>query len=121
MGRVQRYSFDAAELDQTVAHVGKLPILTRRVFVGDLKSSIRFLDYSLIPPGADIGRHTHGIDNEELYLIIAGHGLMYVDGDTFEVSCGDCVINRPGGTHALKNIGETGLKLMVIEIARRNG
>jgi mannose-6-phosphate isomerase-like protein (cupin superfamily) len=108
------------QLDQTLAHGGRSPILTQRVFVGDAKNSIRFIDYSLLPPGSDIGKHTHGMDNEELYLIIAGRGLMYVDGETFEVGCGDCIINRPGGTHALENIGNTDLKMIVIEIVCRN-
>jgi mannose-6-phosphate isomerase-like protein (cupin superfamily) len=120
MGDVRRYSFNSVQFDQTVAHGGKLPILTRRIFVGDAMSSIRFIDYSLLPPGSEIGRHTHGIDNEELYLILAGNGLMYVDGETFEVGHGDCIINRPGGTHALENIGDTELKLMVIEVVSRN-
>jgi mannose-6-phosphate isomerase-like protein (cupin superfamily) len=120
MERLPKYSFDSAQLDQAVAHGGKSPILTQRVFVGDPTSSIRFIDYSLLPPGSDIGRHTHETDNEELYLIVAGRGAMFVDGKTFEVGCGDCVVNRPGGTHGLENTGDTELKMIVIEVVCRS-
>ena len=119
MERPPKYSFDSVELEQTVAHGGRLPILTRRVFVGGRESSVRFIDYSLLPPGADVGTHTHATDNEELYVIVEGRGTMLVDGERFEVHGGDCVINRPGGTHALENTGDADLKMIVIEVACR--
>lgn len=119
MGRRPKYSFSSAQLHETIAHGGKSPILTQRVFVGDVTSGIRFIDYSQLPPGSEIGKHTHETDNEELYVIVAGRGVMVVDGETFEVGCGDCVVNRPGGTHALENTGDTDLKMIVVEIACR--
>ena len=60
----------------------------------------------VLGPGADIGRHTHGPDNEELYVIVSGKGFMVLDGEEFEVGPGDVILNRPGGTHGLKNIAD---------------
>jgi mannose-6-phosphate isomerase-like protein (cupin superfamily) len=69
-----------------------------------------------MPPAADIGRHTHSLDNEEIYIVISGHGLMCLDDHEFAVGPGHVIINRPGGTHALKNTGNTDLRLIVIEV-----
>ena len=68
------------------------------------------------PPGAEIGVHTHANDNEEIYVIVGGSGVMYLDGDLFMVGAGDVVINAPGGTHGLRNTSDADLKLIVIEI-----
>ena len=41
---------------------------------------------------------------------------MYLEEDEFEVEPGHVIVNRPGGTHGLKNIGNTDLKIVVIEV-----
>ena len=78
--------------------------------------ALRFIDMTVIEPGADIGLHAHELDNEELYIILSGKGWMTLDGRTFEVAPGHVVLNRPGGAHALKNIGEEALRILVIEV-----
>jgi mannose-6-phosphate isomerase-like protein (cupin superfamily) len=42
--------------------------------------------------------------------------MMYLDGEEFEVEPGHVIVNRPGGTHGLKNIGNSELKLVVVEV-----
>jgi mannose-6-phosphate isomerase-like protein (cupin superfamily) len=60
-----------------------------------------------VPVNADIGIHTHALDNEEMYIIVSGAGRIHLDGREFEVGAGDGIVNRPSGTHGLVNIGNT--------------
>lgn len=69
-----------------------------------------------MPPGTSIGLHTHTRDNEEFYIVISGSGQMQLEDELFEVSAGHVIVNQPGGTHALRNTGDTELRLVVIEI-----
>ena len=47
--------------------------------------------------------------NEEIYIVMSGRGVMYLDGDQFEAEAGHVIVNRPGGAQALKNIGDVDL------------
>ena len=44
---------------------------------------------------------------------------MELDGEVFEVGPGDVVMNRPGGTHGLKNVSGAELRLVVVEVAAK--
>jgi mannose-6-phosphate isomerase-like protein (cupin superfamily) len=116
MRREQHFCFESQAYEQVIAHNGSLPILFKRVAERARGSACNFIDLSVVPPGADIGRHTHTPDNEEIYVVISGRGLMYLDGEEFEVGPGHVIVNRPGGTHALKNLGDTDLRLVVVEV-----
>jgi mannose-6-phosphate isomerase-like protein (cupin superfamily) len=109
------YRFDDSTFQRVHAHGGEREISFARVLARS-KGSVRFIDLSVLGPGADIGRHTHEADNEELYVIVSGKGWMTLDEREFEVGPGDVVLNRPGGTHALKNIGLEDLRIVVIEV-----
>jgi mannose-6-phosphate isomerase-like protein (cupin superfamily) len=117
--RRQRFSFAGTSFDAVIAHGGGAPILTRRVFEGRDASRCRFVDLTVVPRGADIGVHTHETDNHELYVVIEGRGRMHLDGEEFEVGPGDVIMNRPGGTHGLRNLGEGELKLVVVEVTAK--
>jgi mannose-6-phosphate isomerase-like protein (cupin superfamily) len=108
--------FKSLLLEQTVAHGGCLPVYWRRVLQKDEGAQCNFLDCTVIPPGAEIGVHTHADDNQEFYIIVRGKGCMYLDGESFEVVAGDVVINRPGGTHGLRNTGQDDMALVVLEL-----
>ena len=115
--RYASINFEAA-----VAHGGSAPILFKRLVDRSVSDwSVNFIDASIVPVGADIGVHTHSDDNEEIYVVLSGRGLMFVDGKEFEVSEGDVIMNRPGGTHGLRNIGNIEMRLIVIEIPVRPG
>jgi mannose-6-phosphate isomerase-like protein (cupin superfamily) len=79
-------------------------------------SPCNYVDYAVLPPGATIGVHRHGRD-EELYLVLEGSGVMHRDGEEFRVGPGSLVVNRAGGTHGLRNDGDVPLRLFVVEIA----
>jgi len=109
----QRFSFDSAGFHAEVAHDGHGTILTSRVFRGDDASHCRFVDLSTVPAGSAIGTHTHERDNHELYVIVAGRGLMELDGEVFEVGPGDAVLTRPGSSHGLKQVGKEDLVILI--------
>jgi mannose-6-phosphate isomerase-like protein (cupin superfamily) len=110
------FRYTEIEYESVIAHQGSAPILFRRLTDRSLGSMVNFIDASIVPVNSEIGIHTHEPDNEEIYVVLAGRGLMHVDGRDFEVSAGDVIVNRPGGTHGLRNIGEDALRLIVIEV-----
>jgi mannose-6-phosphate isomerase-like protein (cupin superfamily) len=102
-----------------VAHNGSVPIFSCRVLEGSPPTPWSFVDLVRVPAGADIGLHTHSANNEEIYIIVSGTGRMLVDGEEILVGTGDVIINRPGGSHGLVNVGGTTMHLVVVEAATR--
>jgi len=118
LGRRARNLADLA-LDPVVAHGGEgLVGFCRVLDASDFQGPWNFVDYAVVPPGASIGLHAHG-DDEELYLVLAGEGLMRVDGHELRVRPGHVVLNRPGGRHGLVNDGTEPLRLFVVEVSLR--
>ncbi|VAW84370.1 hypothetical protein MNBD_GAMMA16-1934 [hydrothermal vent metagenome] len=115
MNEKRFYSFSNLEFHEMVAHDGKGAIKTVQVEGQNRKGAFNFIDLTEIPPGNSIGCHTHELDNEEVYVIISGEGRMYSEGVFFMVGAGDVIVNSPGGTHALENVGSDILRLVVLE------
>jgi gentisate 1,2-dioxygenase len=116
MSNGKHFSFESLRFEQVIAHAGTRPICFHRTGARADGCAYNFLDFTVLPVGADIGVHTHEADNEEVYVVISGRGLMHLDGDQFEVEAGHVIVNRPGGTHGLKNTGDEELRLVVIEV-----
>ena len=53
-----------------------------------------------LPPGGATERHYHKI-SEEFYFILAGHGIMEIDGEEREVSVGDGILIPAGAWHQI--------------------
>jgi mannose-6-phosphate isomerase-like protein (cupin superfamily) len=119
MSHERHFCFESLDYEEVVAHGGALPILFRRAAERPRGTVCNFIDLSIVPPGADIGLHTHTPDNEEIYVVISGRGRMRLDDREFDVGPGHVMVNRPGGTHALKNTGDTDLRLVVVEVPVR--
>ncbi len=110
------FKLEKSDLEEVRAHGGRGTILFKRILDGrDLEGAWHFVDYAVLPPGAGIGRHTHGED-EELYLVLEGEGEMELDGETFPVRKGSVILNRRGGTHALRNVSSAPLEIFVVEV-----
>jgi mannose-6-phosphate isomerase-like protein (cupin superfamily) len=90
--------------------VKDVPIFTRE----DLKSKLRFVTYMEIPPKSSIGYHKHG-ENEEVYVILEGMGVMKGEGIEKKVTKGDVVLNQAFQSHGLTNDSEEELKILVFE------
>ncbi len=74
---------------------------------------IRFVHETVVPPGASIGLHAH-TDDEELYLVASGSGVMTLDRAERPIGPGACAIVRTGGSHGLRNTGDEDLVLFVV-------
>lgn len=116
-GGARVMKLDELPLESVVAHGGEGRIGFHRLFEArDVRGPWNFVDYAVLPPGASIGRHRHG-RNEELYLVLEGEGTMQLDGQSFPVRAGHVVLNRPGGEHGLVNTSQAPLRLFVVEVA----
>ena len=108
---------DELSLQSVVAHGGAGRIGFHRLFeAADFAGPWNFVDYAVLPPGASIGTHRHG-RNEELYLVLEGEGTLQLDGRSIPVRAGHVVLNRPGGEHGLVNTSQSPLRLFVVEVA----
>lgn len=55
-------------------------------------------------PGSEQPMHRHP-DAEQVYVIVAGTGLMRVDDEEQEVGPGTLVLIPPAANHAIRNVG----------------
>lgn len=83
-------------------------------FPEDFDSCLRFLHETTLPPGTSIGLHEHE-GNEEIYFVVEGKGEMTVDGETAVMEPGDVCLTKSGSSHTFRNIGNTELRIIVIE------
>jgi mannose-6-phosphate isomerase-like protein (cupin superfamily) len=81
----------------------------------DLETNLQFVLLCILEPGSSIGYHQHG-ENEEVYVILEGSGVMRVNDEVREVIAGDVVLNKPGWSHGLENNGDVLLKVLVFEV-----
>lgn len=100
---------------QKRCHNGKGVISFREVFSeSNFESSLQFIHETSVMPNSTIGYHKH-LNNEEIYYIIDGVGIMTVDGEEKKVTSGDAIITHSGSSHSLKNVGDKELKILVFE------
>ena len=93
---------------------------TTRVFnATDFDTPLKFIDYLEMEPGSSIGNHRHG-ENEEVYVVLSGGGVMVVNGERRVVKTGDVILNKPGWQHGLENTSQESLKLFVFEVEQRS-
>ena len=115
--RLDRVNLAAVALSETVAHAGVGAIrFSRLADASATDGTCNFIDLAVLPPGSSIGRHRHGPDEEEFYLVLEGTGSMWRDGVEFPVGPGDLVRNLPGGSHGLVNTGGVDLRVFVFEV-----
>jgi len=56
----------------------------------------------------------HRLTSSEIYYILEGHGVMYIDNASSEVKAGDTVYIPPHATQWIENTGEGALKFLCI-------
>ncbi len=81
----------------------------------DFDTPCKFIRYVELEPYASIGNHPHSA-NEEVYVVLSGSGVMFVNGESQAVKAGDVILNKPGWQHGLENTSAEPLKLLVFEV-----
>jgi mannose-6-phosphate isomerase-like protein (cupin superfamily) len=66
-----------------------------------------------LEPGASVGEHLHP-ETEELYLVMEGEGVGFLDGESFDVGPGDAWLCKAGHTHGLANPGTAPLAFFAV-------
>jgi uncharacterized cupin superfamily protein len=65
-----------------------------------------------LPPGMwSTPAHVHG-RNEEIFYVLAGSGLSWQDGETYEVRAGDCLVHHVAGKAHTLLAGDDGLDVL---------
>lgn len=108
--------YTAAKQLQESSHGGTGPVDLYEIWGSDnFQSNIDFCDRVVIPPGSTIGYHRHG-NNEEMYILLDGEGMMTIDEKEFTVRKGDMILNPAGGSHGLLNNSDQDIDLVVIQV-----
>ena len=79
----------------------------------EIKARTRLCAELILPPGASIGVHEH-VDEDEIYLIQKGRGMMTDGGKEFEIAAGDAVLTGQGASHSIRNTGSEELVVTAI-------
>ncbi len=74
------------------------------------------LSYSVAMATVEVGQHSykHTLKQAEVYLIIAGKGLMHIDDEEREVNADDAIYIESSRTQWIENIAEESLCFIAI-------
>ena len=74
------------------------------------------LPYSISTARIETGQRSlkHKLDQAEVYLITAGSGYMYVDGEQKSIKTGDMIFIKPQSAQWVENTSEDLLEFIVI-------
>lgn len=110
------HNFLDMKLNDEIIHEGNGLCKNAMVFnEKEIEAPVRFINYSIVPPGCSFGLHKHENDNE-FYIVLNGEGVYYQDGEQVSVKKGDIMMNAPFGEHGIENIGEVDIELLVFEV-----
>lgn len=96
-------------------HGGIGEIFVHKVFRRtDFKGGWDFALRVVMPPNSSMGVHQHE-QNEEMYILLKGEGLMTIEGNKQRVGVGDMILNKPEGTHGLFNDSDRDIELLIVQ------
>ena len=81
----------------------------------EIKARTRLCAELVLSPGASIGVHDH-VDEDEIYIIQKGQGIMTDGGKEIAVEAGDAVLTGQGASHSIKNTGAGDLVVTAVII-----
>jgi lysophospholipase L1-like esterase/quercetin dioxygenase-like cupin family protein len=80
-------------------------------FFADEKDLPFVMRKRVLHKGAGIGLHPQHKD--EIYYIVSGRGSYVLDGKQYDVAAGDALLTRVGSSHALQQVGEEDLVVLL--------
>jgi mannose-6-phosphate isomerase-like protein (cupin superfamily) len=98
--------------DGSASHGGKGEYFVRTLLDDVPRSAFKYIRDLTLYPGSSVGEHLHE-DDEEIYFVISGIGVMVVDGEERIVGPGTVVLTKSGSRHGLKNGGTEDLRIFV--------
>ena len=103
------------EIEKRRAMRGGVGEITVRHYLkpDEIKARTRLCAELVLPPGASIGPHDH-VDEDEIYIIQKGQGLMNDGGKEFPVAAGDAIVTGQGASHSIKNTGSEDLVVTAV-------
>ena len=112
---VIRNFLNAKKQIQHSAHNGKGDVELYEIWnKSDFISNCDFIDRQVIPPNSTVGYHKHG-NNEEMYIILEGSGVMTINNQKVKVQKGDMIKNPPYGEHGLVNNSKANIDILIIQ------
>lgn len=108
----EKSKMEIVALDQCSSFVTKDGSIIREL-LSHRNSSIRMqsLAEAVVPPGGRTQIHRHH-RTEEIYWIISGTGVMWMDGHQRSIGPGDAIAIPPGVLHGLINPSNEPLRLL---------
>lgn len=97
-------------------HNGGGPTTAYKLF-GDVKDMSFTFRKRAMHAGSAIGYHLQNED--EIYYVLNGAGVMTVNGKSFDVTAGSAVLTRPGSSHGLVQKGKEDLVILIAYENRR--
>lgn len=65
----------------------------------------------VLKKGSSIGYHLQ--NDDEIYYIVSGTGIMKMNEESFVVEAGDGILTRPGNSHGLQQTGRDDLVVII--------
>jgi mannose-6-phosphate isomerase-like protein (cupin superfamily) len=95
---------------------GSGEVAIRHYFKKDeINAPCRFCVQLTLAPGTEIGPHEH-IDEDEIFIIQQGKGVVIDDGKEVKVEAGDSILTGKRASHSIRNIDDTDLLITAIII-----
>jgi mannose-6-phosphate isomerase-like protein (cupin superfamily) len=82
-----------------------------------LENNLKGFYINELEVGSEVGYHEH-VDDEEIYYILDGKGIINDNGEEKEVSAGDLVYTKHREKHSIKNTGDANLKFIAFIIKK---
>ncbi|BDU50265.1 cupin domain-containing protein [Haliovirga abyssi] len=83
----------------------------------ELENSLTGFNMMQLKKNSEVGYHQH-INDEEIYYILTGKGIVNDNGIEKEVEAGDMIYTKQGEFHSIKNIGDELLEFIAFIIKK---
>ena len=110
---IKKQSVQASEVRKNM-RAGPGEVVIRHYFnKEDFSARCRLCAQLVLAPAAGIGPHQH-TDEDEVFIIQQGRGVLNEDGRETEVVAGDAILTGKGATHSITNTGDEELVITAV-------